>query len=101
MNGIQLFDPSQRLEFGDLKVYYSNCRMSGRTSLLAGPFLTPQEAEATLQIVGKLATVEFPESVAATFGVVQLNAPGGGAGYYNSKLPDHLARNLATIVTLN
>lgn len=70
-----------------MKVYYSNARRGGKTMLLCGPFLTAQEAEQTLEIVGPVCVEENPETRLASFGVVQMNAPGDGPGPYNHLLP--------------
>jgi hypothetical protein len=76
-------------------VYYWNARFKGKTALLAGPFLTPQEAEATADFVSPVFLLQCPEAVNATFGVMQCNAPGAGEGRYNEYLPNNLLGNLA------
>ncbi len=65
--------------------YYTNARLGGKTALLAGPFLTSQEAEACIDICGPLFVQEEPKAVAATFGVMSCK---GFAGYgiYNKAL---------------
>ena len=73
-----------------MKVYYANCRLGGKTSLLAGPFPTPNQAEAALDIVGPLAVKDEPLTQSASFGVMQCNAPGQGLGRYNSIVPPEL-----------
>jgi hypothetical protein len=65
------------------KLYYSNARLGGQTCVLAGPYLTVAEAEATLDIVGPAFLNERPEARMATFGVMQVNVPGCGEGRYN------------------
>lgn len=77
------------------KVYYANCRLNGTTALLAGPFLTATEAEEAMEIVGPVAVKDRKDLAKASFGVMQCNAPGSGAGYYNSHLPQRLILALA------
>lgn len=83
------------------KVYYWNARLDRKVALLAGPFLTASEAEATANTVSPIFINECPEAVSATFGVMQCNAPGAGEGRYNNHLPAHLARNIAVNISLN
>ena len=77
------------------KVYYWNARLNGKTAVLAGPFLTAPEAEATADIVSPRFIEDAPEARNATFGVMEVNAPGMGEGRYNNILPHHLLGNLA------
>jgi len=76
------------------KVYYWNCRLNGKTSLLAGPFVSADLAEQCGDIVGYRALDEHPELRGATFGVVEMKAPGMGGGIYNEMLPQRLAGEL-------
>ena len=76
------------------KVYYWNCRLQGKTALLAGPFLTAGEAEACADIVSPIAIMQHPEAGNATFGVVEMNAPGLGAGELNNFLPKDMLGNM-------
>lgn len=73
-----------------VKVYYSNARLGGKVMLLCGPFLTANQAEATLDVIGHIVIKEFPETVNASFGVVEMKAPGMGIGSYNDRLPERL-----------
>ncbi len=76
------------------KVYYWNCRLNSRTALLAGPFFTANLAEQCGEYVGPACVSEHPETRKATFGVVELKAPGNGAGEYNHLLPVKLQGEL-------
>lgn len=87
--------------YGKAKVYYSNARLGGKVMLLCGPFLTAQEAEATLDVIGHMVIKEHPETKRASFGVMQCNAPGDGPGPYNDRLPDRMLGNLGLGVSLN
>jgi hypothetical protein len=71
-------------------VYYWNCRGGGKTALLAGPFVSASIAEACGNYVGPACIEEHPETRRATFGVVEVKAPGDGPGVYNHLLPEHL-----------
>jgi hypothetical protein len=77
------------------KVYYWNARLNGKTAVLAGPFLTVEEAEQTADIVSPAFLREQPGAYRASFGVMQCNAPGCGEGRYNNRLPYAMLRNLA------
>ena len=90
-----------KYNFGDQKIYYANARLGGKTALLAGPFITANEAEATLDIVGPAFINEEPLAVSASFGVMQCNIPGPCSGRYNHLLPPELYQNLAIGVPLN
>jgi len=72
------------------KVYYYNCRLNGDTALLAGPFESAELAEKCGEYVGPTTVDEHPEARKATFGVVEMNKPGAGAGFYNYLLPNEL-----------
>jgi hypothetical protein len=87
--------------YGAAKVYYANARLGGKTMLLAGPFLTAKEAEETLNLIGPRVVKENPECRKATFGVVEMRAPGDGPGHYNDMLPERLMGNLGLGVRLN
>jgi hypothetical protein len=76
-------------------VYYWNARLWRKTAILAGPFLTAKEAELTADIVSPIFIMQHPEANKATFGVLQVNAPGIGEGDLNHVLPPHLMGNLA------
>lgn len=76
------------------KVYYWNCRLDGRTALLAGPFVNATLAEECGDYVGLACIEENPETRRATFGVVQMNAPGQELGKYNYLLPAKLQGEL-------
>lgn len=76
------------------KVYYWNCRLDGKTSLLAGPFATPQLAEECADIVSPVCVNYQPATSKASFGVVEVNAPGCGPGVYNEILPPNLMGEL-------
>lgn len=65
-----------------LTFYYTNARLGGKTALLAGPFMTSQEAEACIDICGPLFTKEEPQAKAATFGVMSCTEF-AGYGIYN------------------
>jgi hypothetical protein len=77
------------------KVYYWNARLNGKTAVLSGPFLTAAEAEMTADAVSPAFLVDQPEARRASFGVMQVNAPGCGEGRYNHLLPARLLGNLA------
>lgn len=64
-----------------IKLYYANARLNGKTSLLAGPFLTSAEAEHCLDIVGPMATEADPKFMAATFGVMECSKHAGFGSY--------------------
>lgn len=70
---------------GKVKLYYTNARMLGKTALLAGPFLDIARAEHYIDIVGPLFVEMEPGAVAATFGVVEVNAF-AGYGVFNDVL---------------
>ena len=72
------------------KVFYWNCRLNGRTALLAGPFASAELAEQAADFVGPVCIQYRPETRKATFGVVRMNAPGLGMGIYNEILPEKL-----------
>lgn len=76
------------------QVYYWNCRLNGMTALLAGPFVSAQLAEQCGDYVGQTCVEENPETRKASFGVVQLRAPGKGPGKYNFLLPQKLQGEL-------
>jgi hypothetical protein len=76
------------------KVYYWNCRLNTMTALIAGPFATAELAEACADYVSPIVVAEKPECRKASFGVVQMNAPGNGPGHYNQYLPQHLMGEL-------
>jgi hypothetical protein len=76
------------------RVYYYNCRGGGMTALLAGPFVSAQLAEQCGEYVGPQCVEDHPETKRATFGVVELNAPGNGPGHYNHLLPEALMGEL-------
>ena len=76
------------------KVYYWNCRLKGQTALLAGPFASAELAEQCADIVSSVCVHYRPETRKASFGVVQMNAPGDGNGIYNEILPQHLMGEL-------
>ena len=76
------------------KVYYWNCRLNGKTALLAGPFLEASDAEACGDYVGEACIKENSEARKASFGVVELKAPGDGPGRYNHLLPMKLQGEL-------
>lgn len=88
-------------DFGDQKIYYANARLGGKTALLAGPFITPNEAEATLDIVGPAFIADEPLAESASFGVMQCLIPGPCSGRYNYLLPPELYQTLAIGVPLN
>lgn len=69
----------------ELLAYYTNARLNGKTALLAGPFLTSQQAEACIDICGPLFIKEEPNAKAATFGVMSCKAF-AGYGIYNKAL---------------
>lgn len=77
------------------KVYYWNARLGGKTAVLSGPFLTPREAELTADYVSPVWLLQQDEAKHATFGVLEVNAPGMGEGFLNEYLPPHLLGNLA------
>lgn len=77
------------------KVYYWNARLGGKTAVLSGPFLTAAEAEATADIVSPVWLLQEPSAEKATFGVMEVNAPGMGEGFLNDYLPPNLLGNLA------
>lgn len=72
------------------EVYYWNCRLNSLTALLAGPFATAELAEQCGDYVGPACVDEQPETRKASFGVVQMKAPGDGPGKYNHLLPKEL-----------
>lgn len=72
------------------EVFYWNCRLNGMTALLAGPFLEASQAEECGDYVGPACVEEQPETRKASFGVVQMKAPGLGPGKYNHLLPPEL-----------
>lgn len=72
------------------KVYYWNARLNGQTALLTGPFLTAAEAEKTADIVSPVFILKEPAAKNATFGVVEMNAPGDGPGLLNQYLPPEM-----------
>lgn len=76
------------------KVYYWNARLGGKTILLAGPFLTVAEAEATADYVSPPLIEAEPLAKNASFGVVEMNAPGDGPGFYNDRLPPEMLGNM-------
>ncbi len=76
------------------KVYYWNCRLNSMTALLAGPFLEAKDAEACGDYVGPACIEENPDARKASFGVVELKAPGDGPGKYNHLLPAKLQGEL-------
>jgi hypothetical protein len=76
------------------EVFYWNCRLSGKTALLAGPFAKCEQAEAAADIVGPICIEQNPEARKATFGVVKMKAPGDGPGRYNHILPAELMGEL-------
>lgn len=76
------------------KVYYWNCRLNGMTALLAGPFVSAELAEACADLVSSVCVQYRPETHKATFGIVQMNAPGNGPGIYNEILPQSLMDEL-------
>lgn len=75
-------------------VYYSNCRLNGRTSVLAGPFEEASQAEASLDSVAPVCVNYRPETSKASFGVLRVRAPGLGGGIYNDILPESLKGEL-------
>jgi hypothetical protein len=77
------------------KVYYWNARLGGKTAVLAGPFMTASEAEETANIVSPVFILDEPAAEQASFGVMQVNAPGCGDGRYNNFLPPEIMVNLA------
>lgn len=77
------------------KVYYWNARLNNQTAVLSGPFLTAAEAEATADVVSPRFLNEEPNARNATFGVMEVNAPGCGEGRYNNILPYKLLMTLA------
>ena len=79
-------------------VYYWNARLGGKTAVLSGPFLTAAEAEATANYVSPPFLIDCPEAKSATFGVMQVKAPGMGEGNYNRFLPYNLLGNLAVAI---
>ena len=88
--------------WADQKVYYWNARLNGQTALLAGPFLTAQEAEACADIVSPLFIAEHPKAAYASFGVMRCNSPGVPSEkvLYNKHLPDKLYGKLAIGIRL-
>lgn len=69
------------------KCYYTNARMAGKTILLAGPFESADEAGKFIDVCGPWLLEIEPTSVAATFGVVELNRyPKSGPGIFNNNL---------------
>lgn len=76
------------------KVYYWNCRLNSMTALLAGPFLSADLAEQCGDYVGPTCVKDHPETRKASFGVVELKAPGKGMGKYNHLLPEKLQGEL-------
>lgn len=93
---------NKRVEnYGGQRVYFANARLMGKTALLAGPFLTAPEAEKTLDIVGPAFVQMEPRAKGATFGVMECNAPGPGAGELNHLLPNEMIASLAVPVWRN
>ncbi len=90
-----------KLDWRGQKVYYWNARFQGKTAILSGPFLTAPEAEQTGDYVSPVFLAQCPEAHAASFGVMECNAPGVGDGRYNEYLPRHLVGNIAVGMTLN
>ena len=75
-------------------VYYWNCRLGGKTALLAGPFISAELAQKCADYVGPVVVQENPEAKKATFGVMKCKAPGPGLGDYNKYLPGSLQGEL-------
>jgi len=67
------------------KLYYTNARLGGKVALLAGPFLTADEAGRCIDLCGPLAIAFDPVLENASFGVMECNAY-AGQGHFNETL---------------
>jgi hypothetical protein len=76
------------------RVYYWNCRLNSMTAMLAGPFASPELAQECAEIVSPVCVQYRPETRNASFGVVEVKAPGNGPGVYNEILPPKLMGEL-------
>lgn len=63
------------------KLYYTNARWNGKTALLAGPFVTPQEAEFCIDLCQPLFEAEDPMGQFCSYGVLEVNKHIGLGGY--------------------
>ncbi len=62
--------------------YYAECRLNGKTALLAGPFPEERFALAVLDAVAPSTIKDTPEAEFATFGAMSVNTH-IGYGRYN------------------
>jgi hypothetical protein len=90
MTNIKLMEKAQLYSH----VFYWNCRLNGRTALLAGPFATAEIAQEAGECVSPICVNYRPETHKATFGVMRCKAPGQGGGVYNDQLPERLIGEL-------
>jgi hypothetical protein len=69
------------------KCYYTNARLNKKTLLLAGPFESVDDAGKFIDVCGPWLLDLEPTSVAATFGVLEVNRyPKSGPGIFNNNL---------------
>jgi sulfite exporter TauE/SafE len=78
------------------KLYYTNARYGGKTALLAGPFLTAEEAGHCIDLCGPLAVAFDPMLEKASFGVMECSGY-AGQGHFNETLAMNGINGILTV----